>query len=56
MLDTHLLTHPATVPGGGGDGGGEKSIGQELLEMFKYSWTVFWNLALFLYFANVLHK
>jgi len=24
--------------------------------MFKASWTVFWNLAVFLYFANVLHK
>jgi len=24
--------------------------------MFKHSWTVFWNLALFLYFANVLHR
>lgn len=41
----------------GGDGGSAgRPILVELLEMLRYSWMVFWNLALFLAFANVLHK
>jgi hypothetical protein len=35
---------------------GEKPIKQELLELFKGMWVVFWNAALFLAFADVLHR
>ncbi|KAF8057271.1 SAT2 [Scenedesmus sp. PABB004] len=37
-------------------GGGEKPIQQELLELFRGMWVVFWNAALFLAFADVLHR
>lgn len=40
----------------GGDGGSEKPIGQELMELFKGCWVIFWNLALFLAFADILHR
>jgi hypothetical protein len=41
----------------GGDGGqAGRPILVELLEVFRYCWMVFWNLALFLAFANVLHR
>lgn len=36
--------------------GGEKPIQQELLELFRNMWVVFWNAALFLAFADVLHR
>jgi hypothetical protein len=35
---------------------GEKPIKQELLELFRGMWVVFWNAALFLAFADVLHR
>eukprot|EP00879_Flechtneria_rotunda_P002480 GHRR01002678.1.p1 GENE.GHRR01002678.1~~GHRR01002678.1.p1 ORF type:complete len:353 (+),score=142.73 GHRR01002678.1:191-1249(+) len=39
-----------------GGSGGEKPIKQELQELFKGMWTMFWNAALFLAFADVLHR
>ncbi|KAF6263975.1 hypothetical protein COO60DRAFT_266166 [Scenedesmus sp. NREL 46B-D3] len=36
--------------------GGEKPIKQELLDLFRGMWVVFWNAALFLAFADVLHR
>lgn len=57
--------------GGGGGGGGwnwggqggsegeegpEKPIKQELLELAKGMWVLFWNAALFLAFADILHR
>jgi hypothetical protein len=45
---------PACAGGDGGQAG--RPILVELLEVFRYCWMVFWNLALFLAFANVLHR
>jgi hypothetical protein len=41
---------------GSGDNGPERSIPAEIWSVFKGAWTVFWNLALFLAFADVLHR
>lgn len=40
----------------GAGGGGEKPIKQELQEMFSGMWVLFWNAALFLAVADVLHR
>jgi len=45
----------ATATGGEG-GGAERPIWVELLEMLRYIWVILWNTALFLWFANVLHR
>jgi hypothetical protein len=45
--------------GAGGEesgGAGEKPIQQELLELFRGMWVIFWNAALFLAVADVLHR
>lgn len=47
---------PATPPAGGDNSGPERPISVELLELLKAGMTVFWNLALFLAFADVLHR
>jgi hypothetical protein len=47
--------HPLPIAGGDG-GSANRPILVELLEVLRYSWMVFWNLALFLAFANVLHR
>ncbi len=40
----------------GGGGNEDRSVWAEIWEAMRYSWTVFWNLALFLAFADVLHR
>lgn len=41
----------------GGSGNNEnRSVMSEIWEAMRYTWTVFWNLALFLAFADVLHR
>ena len=46
--------------GGGGDAAGdegpEKPLKQELSELAKGMWVLFWNAALFLAFADILHR
>ncbi|KAL6765747.1 hypothetical protein V8C86DRAFT_3127697 [Haematococcus lacustris] len=45
------------APGGaGGADPGDRPIWVEVLEAARYAWVVFWNLALFLAFASVMHR